>query len=158
MRKSLIIVLLILALFAGLFLLYQNRAGMYAELVKWKLVPESQTFTELYFDNSLALPKTAVPGQPISFSFSIHNVEGVTTSYPYAVYFLYPDGTQFSFTSGSVTLADNASTSITVSHTFAAATAGAGASSTASSSIQGSVVVSLTQLNQSIDFLLPDTN
>lgn len=136
----------LLAVLVTAIFLYIARAQVYAEMNNFKLLPQEETFTELYFDNYISLPKVAVANQPFSFSFTIHNVEGATTTYPYAVYFEYPDGTQTPFQTGNVTLSDNASTTITVTHTFIA------------SNVKGEVVVSLTNLKQSIDFILPNTN
>jgi hypothetical protein len=143
MRKILVVTTLLLtAVIISALLLYGLRAEIYTGLQNWKLLPTNQEFTELYFNDYLALPKTVTAGQSISFSFTIHNVEGVTTAYPYTVYFLYPDGQKVPFVTDSVTLANNASTSINVSYQFH------------TSDTTGSVVVDLTQLNQTIDFLI----
>jgi len=138
------IIVLIAALAA--LILYMNRGSIHGELNNLKLIPQPEHFTELYFNDHLSLPKNTVAKQPISFSFIIHNVEGVTTTYPYSVYFEYPNGSHNLFTSSSVTLADNASTSITINHTFR------------TSNLTGMVVVNLTPLNQHIDFIVPNTN
>jgi hypothetical protein len=112
----------------------------------WKLLPQPEQFTELYFNNYLSLPKTSVAGKPFTFSFTIHNIENATTVYPYAVYFKYPDGARTTLRTGSVTLANDATTTIPITYTFQ------------TSDLHGEVVVALTELNQTIDFILPNTN
>ncbi len=136
-----LVVLLAIAIF-----IYAERGKVYAEMNNLKLVPQNEAFTELYFNDYAALPKNTVAGQPVAFSFTIHNVEGVTTTYPYNVYFAYPNGAKDVFASTSITLASDASSSITIYHTFA------------TSNLEGQVVVDLSNLNQTIDFILPDTN
>lgn len=127
-------------------IIYIKRTAIYNEMNNLKLVPQPEPFTELYFDNVPGLPKATVAKQPISFSFTIHNVEYKPVVYPYNAYFETPDGTELIFASNSVSLASNDSTTITASFTPLA------------SNETGEVVVNLTNLNQQIDFLLPDTN
>ena len=142
--KSVIIFVL---LFAAVIFLYVSQSGIYAQLNAWDLIPRPETFTELYFQNSSNLPTETVANQPISFAFTIHNVEATTTVYPYIVYFEDASGNRTIFTSDTVTLQSNASTTINVIHVFP------------TSNMTGEVVVDLPSLNnQSIDFLLPDTN
>lgn len=145
-RSKVIFVAISLAILIAIFELPEIRATVYAELSELKLIPMPERFTELYFNNHLSLPKQTVAGQSASFSFTIHNVEGITTTYPYRVYFEYPRGHQVDFASSTVTLADGATTTVAVSHIFLA------------SNETGKVVVDLTALNQQIDFLVPATN
>jgi hypothetical protein len=153
-NASYVITIIIIILVVGIISYALNagavNAAIYNELNALKLIPEPEQFTELYFQNSSNLPRETIANEPISFAFTIHNVESTSTVYPYVVYFQASDGTNTTpvvFTTGLVTLADNASTTITVTHTFASA------------STTGEVVVDLPSLNdQSIDFLLPDTN
>lgn len=134
------------AVVAIILLAYQAKGAIYAQLNNLKLIPQPERFTELYFLNSSFLPRETVAKQQMAFAFVIHNVEGVTTTYPYAAYFEYPDGSKTSLQGGIVSLANNASTTISVTHTFR------------SSNLTGEVVVNLTSLNQQIDFLLPNNN
>jgi hypothetical protein len=160
-RISPVAIAIIVIIALAIFLYAVNVAGartrfndaVYNQLNDWKLIPTPERFTELYFQNSANLPRATVAGQPISFAFTIHNVEGITTTYPYVVYFEYPDASQVVFTSGTVTLASDASTTIPVTHAFLA------------SNLTGKVVVDLSvpaasasSSDQQIDFLLPDTN
>ena len=107
-----------------------------------KLLPLPERFTELYFTNSLLLPKEAVTGEPITFSFTIHNLEGATISYPYSVYFVDAAGNKTVFKSSTIVVADGETVSSTISYAFLP------------SNLKGTVIVDLTQLNQKIDFLL----
>lgn len=45
-----------------------------------------ETFTELYFENHLALPTTAVKEQSYDFNFTIHNLENKDMQYTYNMY------------------------------------------------------------------------
>lgn len=154
-KSHTIIILIIVICAVAIFLYVTNVTGIsasignviYSQLNAWKLIPTPEKFTELYFQSSSNLPQVTVAGQPMSFAFTIHNVEGMKTLYPYVVYFEYPDGSQFVITSGTVTLANDALTTISVTDTFLA------------SNLTGKVVVDLPSLdNQSIDFLLPSIN
>ena len=143
--KTLIIIVVLLLVTIGGFA-YAGRNTLYNELNTLKLIPEPERFTELYFDDSASLPRNTVKGEPVSFSFTVHNVEGATTTYPYRVYFQDPSGDQQTLTTGTVSLADGASTAIPVSIIYPVSNA------------RGMFVVDLTALNQSIDFLVPNTN
>jgi hypothetical protein len=125
---------------------YHEKSAIYSELSQLKLIPEQERFTELYFNDASSLPRQTNKGVVDTFSFTIHNVEYATTTYPYRVYFVYPSGRQVPFATSTITLTPNASTTVNISHTWLA------------SNEHGQVVVELTSLNQSIDFLLPDTN
>lgn len=140
------VIIIIIALISAVVVLYIYRDAAYTQLNNWDLIPRPETFTELYFDNASSLPRATVAGQPVSFAFTIHNVEGTTTVYTYIVYFQGDDGSRTIFTGDNVSLASDASTTISVAHTFP------------TSNEQGEVVVDLPALNQQIDFLLPDTN
>ena len=143
-RRVLIFVLL--SLIVAVVLIATYRDAIYNELDRLKLVPQPERFTELYFDNYAALPKKTLANQPILFAFTVHNLEGITTTYPYSVYFIDANGIRTSIDKNSVTIPDNATTSVTVGYTFK------------TSNLTGQVVVNLLNLNQQIDFILPNTN
>lgn len=145
-NRLIIVAVAIFCCGAIIFSLYMARSMVYAELNNLKLIPIPERFTELYFDNASSLPRQTVLHGRVSFSFTIHNLEGAMTTYPYQVYFEYPNGFQVMFASSTTVLADNAFTTITISHTFHA------------SNETGRVIVSLTSFNQDIDFLVPDNN
>ena len=64
-----------------------------SQLNAWKLLPQPERLTELYFNNSAHLPARYTPGQPQTLSFTVHNLEYRTMSYPYTVT-ATPDGSQ----------------------------------------------------------------
>ena len=139
----LVVILVVLLLAAVAVLMYAQKDAVYAQLNAWHLVPVPERFTELYFEDHTKLPTTIAQGEPASFSFTIHNLEGATTVYPYQVYFRYLDGTQVVFSTGTVQIPDNGYDTTGVVYKFI------------SSPKQGSIGVNLLNLNQRIDFLLP---
>ncbi|MBW7944826.1 hypothetical protein H3C70_05525 [Patescibacteria group bacterium] len=48
--------------------------------------PKPETFSELYFEDHLELPKRITPNTPYQFSFTIRNHEGKTMIYPLEVF------------------------------------------------------------------------
>jgi hypothetical protein len=141
----------ILILIGVVFLIYVYRGAIYGEMGALKLIPGPERFTELYFTDPASLPTSTTSGETLSFSFTINNLEGATTAYPYVVYFQTPTGGSIVLRRDTISLADNASTTIPISYTFA--------SLKKEVVEQGEVVVNLPTLNdQQIDFLLPDTN
>src|SRR5258707_3350861 len=63
-----------------------NRVSLYNELVTLDLIPKSEKFTELYFNDSTHLPTSATSNRAISFIFVIHNLETVDYQYTYEVF------------------------------------------------------------------------
>jgi hypothetical protein len=57
-----------------------NEAIVLATTVK----PE--TFTELYFEDHINLPKTIIPQKEYHFMFTVHNLEYKVMEYPFVVY------------------------------------------------------------------------
>jgi uncharacterized membrane protein len=55
------------------------------QLRSWKLLPEPERLTELYFTHPNSLPTTYVPGQPQTVSFTVHNLEYRDTMYQYVI-------------------------------------------------------------------------
>jgi hypothetical protein len=145
-RRNILWAGVILVLVCAVIFLSYKKEAVQAELNNLKLIPIPERFTELYFDDASSLPRQTVRGQQISFAFTVHNVEGATTTYPYTVYFQYALGYKVVFASSTMTLAPDESTTTIISHVFS------------QSNETGKVVVNLTSLDQSIDFLLPDTN
>lgn len=56
-----------------------------AQLRDWKVLPESEGTTELYFENHLKLPTQYTPGKEQTVRFSTHNVERKRISYSYTI-------------------------------------------------------------------------
>ena len=63
------------------------------QLNSWKLLPQPERLTELYFTNPNHLPATYVPGQTQTVSFTIHNLEYRNTEYSYVVKEVNQDST-----------------------------------------------------------------
>lgn len=74
-------VLLVLALLP--FALIEGPGAGILNRLGWTDGDES--FTELYFPDHLALPRTIEPGAPLAFDFSVRNVEGTTETYTWRV-------------------------------------------------------------------------
>jgi len=78
------------------------------QLNAWKLLPQPERLTELYYDHSANLPASYTPGRPQSVSFTVHNLEYQSLTYHYSVT-ATPDGstTATPLTSGTLKLAQN---------------------------------------------------
>jgi hypothetical protein len=139
-KTSIILISLVVVLFLGF--VFRKEIG--ASLASLKLTPQKETFTELYFDDSDKLPDQTIQGKEETFSFTIHNMEGVSVEYPYVVYFTGPANPRAVLAQGSVTLEDNEYRSIPISHVFKA------------TNQTGTIVVELLNLNQKITFLVTD--
>ncbi len=101
---------LILAIALGLAIIIavvQHQASIAAFLAKQKLAPAPERYTELYFDHNVNLP-TTLTTNPVTFSFSVHNMEGSRMSYPYTVTVKPLTGIAHTLSTNSVTLDDNA--------------------------------------------------
>lgn len=75
------------------------------QLNAWKLLPEPERLTELYFTAPNNLPNSYVPGQVQNVRFTVHNIEYQTETYPYKIVEQSQDGSQTQeLESGSFTL------------------------------------------------------
>jgi hypothetical protein len=74
-----VVVALIIGLAAGFHTLTQR------QLDSWKLLPQPERLTELFFSNPNALPTTYVPGANQSVAFTIHNMESHAERYRYTI-------------------------------------------------------------------------
>jgi len=78
------------------------------QLNSWKLLPEPEHLTELYFTKPNNLPSKYVPGQSQTVSFTVHNLEYRTTEYSYQITEQDQSGSQSqTLTSGQFTLKQN---------------------------------------------------
>ncbi len=123
--------------------MFVGRDTVYVKTYESLLKRKSQAFTELYFESYSSLPTRISKDGSLVFRFTIRNMEGESTAYPYIVYFVDQDGRKFALSSGSVTLPDSGEKIIEVKHTFL------------DSGQAGRIVVELTNLMQQIDFLIP---
>jgi hypothetical protein len=143
-HKKILIPACTIVVIAALLIIFN--APVSQALSAWNFTPKKETYTELYFNNPENLPKSIVTGEKMRFSFTIHNVEGTQVTYPYTINFVESNGHTVPISKKTITLADGASQVIAVSV------------STISSNEKGHMVVTLTNLNQSIDFILPNNN
>jgi hypothetical protein len=144
---KIIILLIIVVFFAGGVFLYQGNTALAEKiLTNLKITPEPETFTELYFEDFNSLPKQSLAGHALNFTFTIHNLEGVSKYYTYVVYFEYSTGEKTILKQGSIIVDNNDYRSVNVNYVFKA------------SNLKGKVVVNLANLNQQIDFILPNNN
>ncbi len=140
-------IFIVLAIFCVAGIIYLSRGIVYNALYSLKVIPVPERFTELYFTNPAAIPTSTISGKPVSFSFTVVNHEGVTTTYSYVSYFINPSAQKTILASGTVSLSEGAAAIIPVSYALTAAP------------VTGEIVVVLPSLNnQSIDFLLHGAN
>ena len=88
------------------------------QLHSWKLLPEPEKLTELYFTKPNSLPTHYTPGQTQTVSFTVHNLEYQTVNYSYVITETNQDnGQSQTLTSGSFILPQNAykNTSVNIS-------------------------------------------
>lgn len=122
-----------------------NKPAVIAKLNDWKLLPQEEPFTELFLNNHLDLPKQIEKGQTVQFSFTIHNLEGKTTTYPYVVYLKTDGGYRIPIARNSVTVNQKQSIVITKSYTFKYANQ------------KVTIFIELPDKKQSLHFRLPST-
>ncbi|HJT57666.1 MAG TPA: hypothetical protein VJ761_14280, partial [Ktedonobacteraceae bacterium] len=118
-----------------------NRASITNELMTLDLVPKPEKLTELYFNNSINLPDSVPTSQVIRFAFVIHNLETTDYTYVYEVS-VHASGTQLIVDSGNVVVKNN---QYFVKNERLKLTSTPG---------RQEIVVTLTNLHQSIDFWL----
>ena len=77
--------LVISAFIAGIFLLI-NYIPSVKEVFILATTRKPETFTELYFEDHLSLPKEIILFKENNFKFTVHNLENKEMEYPYEVY------------------------------------------------------------------------
>ena len=83
-------------------------AAIDRQLHSWKLLPEPEPLTELYFTHPNSLPKHYVPGQVQTVNFTVHNLEYQTTYYTYKIVEASSDSSKAQIlTTGSFVLPQN---------------------------------------------------
>jgi hypothetical protein len=80
-RRGLIVSVIIVVVI-GLLLI---KPFVTQRLNHWRLLPEHERFTELYFTHPDSLPGYYLPGLAQSLSFTTHDLEYRTTVYDYAI-------------------------------------------------------------------------
>jgi hypothetical protein len=119
------------------------RPAITNQLNKWKLLPQPEKLTELYFTQPNSLPSTYMPGESQKVNFTVHNIEYQTMTYSYKIVEENQDGSQQQvLASNSFTLDQNQYQSVS----FTGPLADMGP--------EAKVVVELPTVNESIDYLL----
>lgn len=145
--KEIITYILLILVFILFVLIVEGKsASINSVLKKLNLMPVPETFTELYFEDYSKLPTRSVAGETINFSFVIHNLEGKKVTYPYTVYFEYPSGQKINIKTGQIELNHEGFETVNVKYTFQ------------TSNLYGKVYVRLNNLDQKINFILPNYN
>ncbi len=86
-----------------------NATAINHQLHAWKLLPEPERLTELYYENHTKLPTTFTVETPLQFSFTAHNLEYQTATYYYTISQSSEDGKKSqTLSSGSFTLPQDA--------------------------------------------------
>ncbi|HUA13293.1 MAG TPA: DUF1616 domain-containing protein [Candidatus Sulfotelmatobacter sp.] len=113
------------------------------QMRKWKLLPEPEKLTELYFTHPNNLPSTYTPGEQQTVKFTTHNLEYATTRYNYVITETNVATNQSqALASGSFLLRQNTYQSESVNI------------STVDLGQQVKIAVNLTNVKESIDYLL----
>lgn len=136
MKYTVIFLVAVIALIA-LFVFLEK--PLTAILANNHLLPEPETFTELYFENHQNLPSRVEAGEKYTFAFSVHSVETQPMTYPYRIY-IQANNKKFPVKNGSFSL--NPDQKKTFHEEF----------TTSSYTTPAKVVVELINKNQSIDF------
>jgi hypothetical protein len=113
------------------------------QLHSWKLLPEPERLTELYFTHPNTLPSSYTTGQAQTVSFTVHNLEYQTIDYRYVIIETNQDGSQ------SQTLANSSFMLPQNGYKKAAVNI-----STTDMGPHAKVEVELVNVNESIDYLL----
>jgi len=115
--------------------------GIKDQLNDWKLLPEPEKLTELYFTHPNSLPSTYIAGSTQAVAFTVHNLEYKNTNYKYQVEEQSSDGSQTAtLTQGSFWLNQNKYK--TVSENINISNMGS----------RVKVIVDLTNVNESISY------
>ena len=83
MKYTVIFILTVIALII-LSILFER--PLHTILANNHLLPEPETFTEIYFENHQNLPSKVEAGETYTFAFSVHSVEQQPMTYPYTIY------------------------------------------------------------------------
>jgi hypothetical protein len=130
------------ALAVVLFIIF-DFSGIKNQLNDWKLLPEPEKLTELYFTNSNSLPSSYSPGQLQTVRFTTHNLEYQTYTYRYSIVEQYSNGNNVqTLQTGEFTLKQNQYKSVVANVKLVDAGNNA------------RVTIELPSVNESIDYLI----
>lgn len=142
LRKLLFSILATLVFVGGVRIFWHTDKSIL--LNKLNVVPKREHYTELYFNNHLALPRHVAEDGSIFFSFSLHSLEGKDMKYPYSVYFVSTDGATTTIDNNMLQLDDGEYKRVEKKY------------STPKLAKTGMVFVELLGRNQKIDFRIGD--
>ena len=92
-----------------------HTSAITAQLNDWKLLPQPERLSELYFQNHATLPTTYSAGTAQSFAFTTHNLEYRDTTYTYRIVEQSEDASQsHELASGQFSLAQDAYRTTTI--------------------------------------------
>lgn len=89
LKKTGKFIFILVAFFLIIYVLQIFKPVIYKQMDKFKLIPQKEHFTELYLNNQSEIIKyrdAERSKKPLSFSFTIHNLEGKNMEYSYQVY------------------------------------------------------------------------
>ncbi len=88
-----------------------NKQYIIDKLNQYKLLPQPEPFTELYFEDHLKLPQVYKTNANNSFRFTVHNLEYKTYTYDYYIKAIASDSARI-ISKGSFTLKNDESKTI----------------------------------------------
>jgi uncharacterized membrane protein len=117
------------------------------QLHNWKVLPEPERLTELYFTHPNSLPTTYTPGQKLPVNFTVHNLEYKTETYHYQISETNNAGSQTKIlTTGSFILKQNRYHIMNVNIT------------TTDMGGRAKVTTTLVNVNESVDYWVKNTS
>ena len=102
----------IIAVSLGALLSSLYSPQLHAILAAGNVVPTSEPFTELYFEDADQLHATAAAGKIVPFKFTIHNQEGRDVNYRYQVYIVAEGRATTLFTENTILVGEGQSATI----------------------------------------------
>lgn len=84
-KKTLFFVVVAVVCIAGVVTIFASRDAIARQMSAWKLVPQPDQLTELYFTSPTELPSTYLPGATQEVSFTVHNLEHQPMLYSYEI-------------------------------------------------------------------------
>jgi hypothetical protein len=84
-RQSILYTLLGVVVVALIIFCIVDAHGIKDQLNDWKLLPEPEKLTELYFTHPNSLPSTYIAGSTQAVAFTVHNLEYQTENYQYQI-------------------------------------------------------------------------
>jgi hypothetical protein len=117
-----------------------------SESIAMATTVKPETFTELYFEDHLKLPKDTILEKSNSFKFTVHNLEYKDMDYPYEVYIASSGGKLQMIDKGTFTLKHDQYQTVLERYTLEEEIK------------RAKVVVDLTSKKQQIDFWIGEEN